>query len=132
MNTNSKSIPEAHISMDGSTSAYVYTIQVMNSAYIYSVERNFGKDNDCYCLDERRNTVNTYGLGEHYICILVISMYISILMSISIAARMLQLLGLPTLLYQPEVHTNLEVTVLYTQVNVMGLLFVTAKLAIDH
>ena len=50
----------------------------------------------------------------------------------SITARMLRLLGLPTLLYQPGVHTNLEVTVLYTQVNVMGLLFVTAKLAIDY
>jgi len=36
------------------------------------------------------------------------------LMSTSIATRMLQLLGIPTLLYQPEVRTNLEVTVLYT------------------
>ena len=53
-------------------------------------------------------------------------------MSTSIVVRMLQLLGLPTLLYQPEVRTNLEVTVLYTQVNVMGLLFVNAKLVIDH
>jgi len=53
-------------------------------------------------------------------------------MSTSIAARMLQLLGLPTLLYQPGFHTNLEVTVLYTQVDAMGPLFVTAKLAIDH
>jgi len=53
-------------------------------------------------------------------------------MSASITARMLQLLGLTTLLYQPGVRTNLELTVLYTQVNVMGLLFVTAKLAIDH
>jgi len=33
-------------------------------------------------------------------------------MSTSIAARMLQLLGLPTLLHQPKVHTNLEVTML--------------------
>jgi len=53
-------------------------------------------------------------------------------MSTSIAARMLQLLWLPTSLYQPDIHTNLEVTVEYTQVNVMGLLFVTTKLAIDH
>ena len=53
-------------------------------------------------------------------------------MSTSIAARMLQLLELPTLLYQPRVHTNLEVTMLYAQVDVMGLLFVTAKLVIDH
>jgi len=53
-------------------------------------------------------------------------------MSTSIAARMLQLLGLLTLLYQPGVRTNLEVTVLYKKVNVMGPLFVTAKLVIDH
>lgn len=53
-------------------------------------------------------------------------------MSTSIAARMLQLLGIPTLPYEPKVHTNLEVTVFYTQVNVMGPLFVTAKLAIDQ
>jgi len=36
-------------------------------------------------------------------------------MSPSIAAMMLQLLGQPTLLYQPKVHTNLEVTMLYAQ-----------------
>ena len=54
------------------------------------------------------------------------------MMSTSIAARILQLLGLPTLLYQPVVCTNLEVTVLYTQADAMGPLFVTAKLAIDH
>ena len=53
-------------------------------------------------------------------------------MSTSIAARMLQLLGLPALLYQPGVRTNLEVTVLYTQKNAMGPLFVTVELAIDH
>jgi len=53
-------------------------------------------------------------------------------MSTSIAARMLQLPGLPTLLYQPRVHTNLEVTVLYTQVDAMGPLFVTAELPIYH
>jgi len=53
-------------------------------------------------------------------------------MSISIAARMLQLMGLPTLLYQLMVCTSLEVTVLYRQVDAMGPLFVTAKLAIDH
>jgi len=53
-------------------------------------------------------------------------------MSTSIVARTLQLLVLPTLLYQLRVRTNLEVTVLYTQVNVMGLLFVTAKLAIEN
>ena len=46
-------------------------------------------------------------------------------MSTSIAARILQLLGLPTLLYQPEVRTNLEVTVLYTQVTMMVMPFVT-------
>ena len=54
------------------------------------------------------------------------------LVSTSIAARMLQLLGLPTLLYEPRVRTNLEVTVLYTQVNVMGSLFFIAKLVIYH
>jgi len=54
------------------------------------------------------------------------------MMSTSIPAKMLQLLGLPTLLYQPGVHTNLEVTVLYTQVNVTGILFVTNKFVIDH
>lgn len=53
-------------------------------------------------------------------------------MSTNITTRMLQLLGLPALLYQPRVRTNLVLTVLYTQVNVMRLLFVTAKLAIDH
>jgi len=41
-------------------------------------------------------------------------------------------LGLPTLLYQPGVRTNLEVTVLYTQVKVMFLLFVTVQLVRDH
>lgn len=50
----------------------------------------------------------------------------------SIAARMMQLLGLPTLLCQPEVHTNLEMIVLYAQEDEMGPLFVTAKLEIDH
>ena len=49
-------------------------------------------------------------------------------MSTSIAARMLQLLGLPTLPYQPGVRTNLEVRVLYTQADVMGPLF----LVIEH
>jgi len=49
-------------------------------------------------------------------------------MSTSIAATMLQLLGLPTLLSQPRVHTNLEMTVLYTQEDVMGMLSVIAKL----
>jgi len=53
-------------------------------------------------------------------------------MSTSIVARMLQLLGLPTLLYQPRVRTNLEVTMLYTQVDAMGPLFVSAKLVIEH
>ena len=53
-------------------------------------------------------------------------------MSTSIAARMLQLLGLPTLLFQPGVHTNLEVTLLYTQADAMGPLFVTAMLVIYH
>jgi len=55
-----------------------------------------------------------------------------LMMITSIAARMLQLLGLPTLIYQPGVRTNLEVTVLYTQADAMGPLFVTAKMAIDH
>ncbi len=50
------------------------------------------------------------------------------MMSTSIATRMLQLLGLPTLLHQPEVRTNLEVTVLYTQIDEMGPLFVIAEL----
>jgi len=40
--------------------------------------------------------------------------------------------GLPALLYQPEVRTNLEVTVLYTQVKVMVLPFVMVQLARDH
>ena len=53
-------------------------------------------------------------------------------MSTSIVARMLQLLRLPTLLYQPGVHTNLEVIVLYTQVDAMGPLFVSTELVIDH
>ena len=53
-------------------------------------------------------------------------------MSTSIVARMLQILGLPTLLYQPGFRTNLEVTVFYTQADAMGPLFVIAKLAIDH
>ena len=53
-------------------------------------------------------------------------------MSTSISTRILQLLGLPTSLYQLEVHTNLEVTMLYTQVDAMGPLFVTAKVTIDH
>lgn len=55
-----------------------------------------------------------------------------IVMSTSTAARMLQLLGLPTLLYQPRVHTNLEVIVLYTQVDEMGPLFITTELVIDR
>ena len=54
------------------------------------------------------------------------------MVSTSIVARMLQLLGLPTLLYQPGVCTNLEVTVLYTQADVMGPLFVTTELEVDH
>jgi len=54
------------------------------------------------------------------------------MMRTNIVARMLQFLGLPTLLYQLGVRTNLEVIVLYTQVDVMGLLFVIAELAIDH
>lgn len=54
------------------------------------------------------------------------------LMSTSNIARMLQLLGLPTLLYQPAVDTNLEVTMLYTQEDVMGPLFFIAKMALDH
>jgi len=45
------------------------------------------------------------------------------LMSTGIVGRMLQLLGLPNLLYQPGVRINLEVTVFYTQENVMGPLF---------
>jgi len=49
-------------------------------------------------------------------------------MSTNIVARMLQLLGLSTLLHQPRVCTNLEVTVLYTQVGVMGPLFVSVEL----
>jgi len=53
-------------------------------------------------------------------------------MSANIVARMLQLLGLPTLLYQPRVRTNLEVTVLYTQIDATDPLFVTAELEIDH
>jgi len=35
------------------------------------------------------------------------------LMSTSIAAIILQLIELPTLLHQPRFHTNLEVTMLY-------------------
>jgi len=54
------------------------------------------------------------------------------MMSTSIAARMLQLLGLPDLLYQLVVHTNLEVAVMYTQVKLMVLPFVTVQLAIDR
>jgi len=53
-------------------------------------------------------------------------------MSTSIAAKILQLLELPTLLYQLGVRTNLEVIVLYTQVKVMVLPFVTIQLARDH
>lgn len=53
-------------------------------------------------------------------------------MRTSIVARMLPLLGLPTLLYQPGDHTNLEVTMLYKQVDEMGPLFVTTDLLIDH
>ena len=49
-------------------------------------------------------------------------------MSTSIAARMLQLLGLLTLFHQHGVCTNLEVTMMYTQVGVMGPLFVTTEL----
>ena len=55
-----------------------------------------------------------------------------LLMRSSIAARMLQLLGLPNLLYQPKVCTNLEVTVMYMQEDAVGPLFVTAELVIDH
>lgn len=54
------------------------------------------------------------------------------LMSTSIVARMLQLLGLPTLLYQLGVSTNLEVIVLYTQEDVMGPIFIATELATDH
>jgi len=54
------------------------------------------------------------------------------LMSTSIIARMLQLLGLLNLLYQPGVCTKLEVTMLYTQVDAMCLLLATAKMAINH
>jgi len=43
----------------------------------------------------------------------------AILMSGSIAARMFQLLWLPTLLHQSGVRTNLEVTVSYTKIDVM-------------
>lgn len=53
-------------------------------------------------------------------------------MRANIAARMLQLLGLPTLLYQPRVRKNLEVTVLYTQIDAMDPLFVTDELEIHH
>ena len=41
-------------------------------------------------------------------------------------------LGLPTLLYQPGVRTNLEVIVLYTQVKVMVLPFINVRLERDH
>ena len=41
-------------------------------------------------------------------------------------------LGLPTLLYQPGVRTNLEVKMLYTQVKVIVLPFITVQLARDH
>lgn len=50
------------------------------------------------------------------------------MMSTSITIRMLQLMGLPNLLHQPGVCTNLEVPVLYTQIDVMGPLFVTTEL----
>lgn len=46
-------------------------------------------------------------------------------MSTSIGARVLQLLELRALLYQPGVRTNLEVKMLYTQVQVIVLPFVT-------
>lgn len=48
-----------------------------------------------------------------------------LLISTSIVGRMLQLLELPDLICQPKVCTNLEVTMLYTQVQVMVLPFVT-------
>jgi len=41
-------------------------------------------------------------------------------------------LVLPAFLYQLGVRTNFEVTVLYTQVKVMVLSFVTVQLARDH
>ena len=41
---------------------------------------------------------------------------------------MMQLLGLPTLLHQPGVRANLEVRLLYTQIDAMGPLFVTIEL----
>jgi len=53
-------------------------------------------------------------------------------MSTSIAERMLQLMELPALLYQPKVCTNIEVKALYTQVKVMVLPFVTIQLVRDH
>jgi len=46
--------------------------------------------------------------------------------------KMLHLMGLPVLLYQAGVQTNLEVTALYTQVKVMVLPFVTIQLERDH
>jgi len=49
-------------------------------------------------------------------------------MSTNIAARMLQILGLQILLHQSKVHTNLEVMVLYTQIDVIGPLFFTTEL----
>jgi len=63
---------------------------------------------------------------------IILSLASILVMSSNIVVRMLQLLGLPNLLYQLEVRTNLEVTVLYTQVDEMGLLFVTDKVVIDH
>jgi len=51
-------------------------------------------------------------------CLYVIMQSLSwswLLMSASIATRMLQILGLPTLLHKPKVCKNLEVIVLYTQ-----------------
>ena len=53
------------------------------------------------------------------------------MMSLGIATIMLQLRGLPALLYQPKVHTNLEVTVLYAQVEVKVLPIVIVYLARD-
>jgi len=53
-------------------------------------------------------------------------------MSTSIVARMLQLVELPALLYQPVVCTSMGVKVLYIEVKVMVLPFVTFQLERDH
>jgi len=61
-------------------------------------------------------------------------------MSTNIVTRMLQLLGLPSLLYQglpsllyqPGVCANLEVIVMYTKLKVMVLAFVLVQLTRDY